>query len=114
MTVNERIIAALKPEGFPVKPDLYDGQEDIFYTFNFDTRGELFADDAPQCEVCLIQVHLTCPRRFDSVELRRRTVKRLFQAGFTYPEVTNASDKDAQHYVFECEWIEGVEADGQI
>ena len=32
-------------------------------------------------------------------------------AGFTWPECTDASDQDGQHYVFECETVQGLEVE---
>lgn len=107
MTVNQRIIAALEPEGIPISPDLYAGNGDMYYTFNFNSAGTLFADDRPSYERHLVQVHFVCPPGFDSVPVRERTKKRLHQAGFSFPEVINAGDGTQQHYVFECEYLDG-------
>lgn len=114
MTVNQRIMGALDPLGVPLVPDLYPGKADQYITFNYTTRGASFADDAPQFDVDLVQVHFFCPHDFDSADTRKAVRRRLFEAGFTWPEEINAtgdhreSAKEGQHYVFECEIEEGV------
>lgn len=118
MTVNQIILAALAPLGHPVAPDVYAGKERTYFSFNYNALGALYADDRPQYEQYLVQVHLFCPADWDSVSLRKETKHRLFCAGFTWPEETNAGGsygevkREGQHYVFECEIEEGVEPDG--
>jgi len=90
----------IAPAGTP-KPSRY-------YTFNYSKSGVNFGDDAPGHERYLIQVHLFCPGGFDSVQRTVQTQQRLFTAGLTWPDVTNASDADGQHIVFECETVEGA------
>lgn len=119
MTVNERLIAALSPLGFPVVSDLYTGDESEYITFNYATRGVLFADDAPGVESYFIQVHFLCAYDFDYVGPVNRIKRALFRAGFTWPEMVNATGdyaeaaKEGRHYVFECELAEGVD-DGEL
>lgn len=118
MSVNQKIIAALKPIGVPVVPDTYDekydGKSAAYCTFNYTTIPAEFGDDAPRCERYLIQVHFFCPERSKSLEQRGKMKRLLFQAGFTWPEEVNATntvedkDKRMQHFVFECETVEGI------
>lgn len=118
MSLNETIIAALSPLGYPVVPDKYTGTEPVYLTFNYSRQGALFADDMPWLDVCLVQIHLFAPYGWDSVAARREVRQRLFAAGFTWPQETDAGagddteDPDGQHIVFECEIEEGVELDG--
>lgn len=120
MSVNQKIIQALSGLA-PVYPDIYDGKANTYLTFNYTTRGAAYADDTPSFDVNLVQVHLFCPLKLDSVKLRRQVRAALFASGFTWPEVVNAEDgsmqkNDAgkQHYVFECEIEEGVALDGEV
>ncbi len=114
MTVNERIIQALEPLGLPVTPDRYGGEEDTYLVFNHGSRGAVFGDDQPECDVRMVQVHLYAPYGRNTVGLCREIRRRLFAAGFTWPEETDAgaayqSEKAGRHVVFECEIEEGVE-----
>lgn len=119
MSINERLIAALSPLGFPVVPDLYTGEEPVYLTFNYDIVGALFAEDAPQMDRYLVQVHLFAPFGRNLVGTRRQIRRLLLQAGFTWPDVVDAgaataSEQDVgQHIVFECELEEGVMSDGE-
>lgn len=114
MTVNERILSALSPLDCPVLADLYTGRERVYVTFHYTTCGALFADDAPGCERCLIQVHFFCPYDFDYVGTAKEIKRLLFAGGFTWPEMVNATGdyaeaaKEGRHFVFECELAEGV------
>lgn len=118
MTINEQVIQALEPLGYPVVPDRYTGDEKIYLTFNYGSRGGLFSDDAPQFDICMLQVHLFAPHGANVVALRGSIRQRLFAAGFTWPEVTDAGagdrtqDPEGQHIVFECEIEAGVALDG--
>ena len=115
MRLNQRIREALEPIGLPVVPDVDTQQRDRCLIFNYSTVGDFFSDDVPQFERCLIQIHYICPHGWNSLEERRAVKRALFAAGFSWPEETPASDstrKDSenkQHYVFECEWLEGIE-----
>lgn len=118
MTINEKIITALSPLGYPVVPDLHTGEETTYLTFNYNTLGGLFGDDAPILDLYFVQVHLMAPYGWNSVELRRQVKQRLFAAGFTWPEETDAaneyrSENTGQHIVFECQMEEGI-SDGAL
>ena len=120
MTVNERIKKALDPIGLPVKPDRYKGDEESYIVFNYSTLGACYADDAPGFERYLVQVHFFCPAGVNSLQLRRTIKEKLLQEDFSWPEEVNAADgsmqkndEGKQHYVFECEWLEGIE-DGSV
>lgn len=115
MTVNEKIITALEPLGYPVVPDLYTGEKTTYITFNYSTHGGLFANDAPGYDICLVQAHLLAPYGQNTVSLRRQIKRALFGAGFTWPAETDAGsgarkeERVGQHIVFECQIEEGVE-----
>lgn len=48
MTINQKIIKALKPLGIPVTSDFFGGGNSEYITFNYVKDGaELFADDQP-------------------------------------------------------------------
>ena len=115
MTLNQRIREALEPIGLPVVPDVDTQQRERCLVFNYSTLPTRHADDAPAFELYLVQVHYVCPSGWNSLEERRAVKRALFAAGFSWPEETPASDstqkngENKQHYVFECEWLEGIE-----
>lgn len=113
MSINQRIMDALSDFGYPVSPTVYEGEAEQYFVFNYSTMGADFGDDAPQQEKYLVQVHFFCSPSFNSVGRAKQIKRKLFAAGFTWPEMTNASDRDGQHLVFECEAAEGVDPDGE-
>lgn len=111
-SVEARLREALAGFGDPVENGVYLGKKDRYYTIHTSTMPDLFANDAPGVERYLIQVHLFAPLDFNFVTRRRQTETALFNAGFGWPDCTDASDSNGRHLVFECECAEGVEPDG--
>ena len=110
MSINETLRAALDPIA-PAEADAYEGKKGVYIAFNYDTIPINYGDDDPEQERVSIQVHLYAPLGYDITEKRRAVKKAIASAGFTYPAYTNASDKDGQHHVFECETVEGLEVE---
>lgn len=110
MNIDERIRAAVLPIVPICEPDLYDGEESTYCTFNMEEIPTAFGDDAPHAVRYLIQLHLFAPgwpKPPSTRQLRKQLCRAVLDAGFTYPEVTNASEKEAQHYVLEFEGVDG-------
>jgi len=112
MSIESRIRLALAPFEYKVYPDTYNGPDKTYFVFNHNTIPDDFGSNLPWHERALIQVHLFCPHTFDSVKLRKDIKLALLDAGFTYPSMTNASDEDGQHWVFEFQTAEAVD-DGE-
>ena len=110
MNIDERIRAAVLPIVPICEPDLYDGEESTYCTFNMEEIPTAFGDDAPHAVRYLIQLHLFAPgwpKPPSTRQLRKQLCRAVLDAGFTYPEVTNASEKETQHYVLEFEGVDG-------
>lgn len=112
MTINQKIINALKPYGMPVVPDHYSGKEKRYIEFNlYDDKGEVFADEEPEFDVVLVQVHLFLPREEDYLKIKKQIRRSLQEAGFCYaditeivePEATNEYPYGIRHLTFETE-----------
>lgn len=101
--MNAKIRAALLPFGDPVEHGIYTGKATRYYTFVYTTLPQDFGDDEPGYERYLVTIHFSCPLKYDSVERVRQTKRALFDAGFTWPEVTDLSDENGQLYAIECE-----------
>ena len=110
MNINQTLKAALDPIA-PTEADAYEGKKGVYITFNYGTTPDNFGDDEPEHERVSIQVHLYAPLGFDTVKKRGEIKKALASAGMTWPTYTNASDKDGQHHVFECEVVREVGAE---
>lgn len=115
MNVGERVKAALDVFGDPVEKSVLDAaakkRPARYYAFSCDSFGADFGDDEPGCERCLVHVHLFAPLNQNCLQQVRKTKWVLLKAGFTWPEVTDATDQDGQHYVFECETVQEVEVE---
>lgn len=106
MTVNEKIIGALKQFGIPALPDFYDGDAPEYFTFDYaDDRATDFGDNVPLHVVAYIQVHYFCQMDKDYLSMKKKIRQALFDAGFTYPDATDATitEDKIRHLVFECE-----------
>lgn len=105
MTVNETIKNALEPFGIPVVADFFGREEKEYFTFNYaDDRAADFGDDIPLHVVAHMQIHYFAPMAKNYLHMKKQVRKALLAAGFTYPQVTDAtilSDK-IRHLVFEC------------
>ncbi|NBH79155.1 hypothetical protein D3Z52_13480 [Clostridiaceae bacterium] len=107
MTLNRVLTAALAPIA-PVEADTYEGRRAAYLTFGYHTIPADYADDEPGNEVALVHVHLFAPAGMDTQQKRRQIAAALRAAGMTAPRCVNASDKQGQHFVFECETAQGV------
>ena len=110
MNINQTLNSALDPRA-PAEADANEGKKDDYITFNYDTIPTNYGDDEPEHERVSIQVHLYAPLGFDITAKRRAIKKARASAGMTWPAYTNASDKDGQHHVFECETVQEVGAE---
>lgn len=108
MSINSVLVTALTPITTAIEPDVYKGSATEYFTFNYETSGDEFADNTPQHERYLMQVHYCCPSEKNSLANRVLIKQYLLAAGFTWPRVTPASDEKGQHWVFECEYLGAV------
>lgn len=111
MSIESRIRLALATFEHKVYPDTYNGKDEAYFVFNYNTIPDDFGNNQPNHERALIQVHLFCPHGFNSVQLRKDVKLALLHAGFTYPYTTNASDEDGQHWVFEFQVAEATDGE---
>ena len=107
MSINSTLIAALSPIVTDVVPNLYTGDSTEYITFNYSEYPNSFGDNAPQHIRYLVQVHWFLPSGVGPTTKKKQIKKALLDADFTYPSAVNASDDVCQHYVFECEYVDG-------
>lgn len=106
MSTESRIKKILDQFGDPVENGVYHGKEKRYYAFKLTTHGDDYADDAPQHEKVLVQLHFFAPLNFNYVIRVRETKIALANGGFLWPETYDASDDESRHIVFETETIE--------
>lgn len=113
MSLNTIIRAAIAPIAPECVPDQYTGTETEYCTFNYSEIPDAFGDESPGAIRYLVQLHYFCPNigkdglYFNPYAKKKRLKNALLNAGFTYPSVTNASDADGQHIIFETEYCDG-------
>lgn len=117
MSINERIIAAVKQVILTCVPEPYDpdsGEAASEYcTFSYSEQPDGFGDDAPEVIRYLIRVIYHAPLRRSSGEsnntlpTRKALRQAIFAAGFTYPSVENLTDEAGQRFAFEFEGFDG-------
>lgn len=109
MTVNQIIINALKPFGYPCKPNIYHGEAKKYFTFNcVDERGADYGDNQPGCILTSMQIHFFLPLGENCIREKKEVKEVLFAAGFTYPVVTELTEPEngIRHIVYECDITE--------
>ncbi|MBQ6621529.1 MAG: hypothetical protein IJH75_01680 [Mogibacterium sp.] len=108
MSVAADIRTALSGLGYPVAQNSYQGNEQTYFVFNLQRIPVNFADDTPQVERVLIQLHLYAPITFNTATIERTVQQTLFGLGYAYPATENVSDRESQHLVFETEALEAI------
>lgn len=108
MSIDSRIVAALEPLGYECEHGTYTGKDTTYFTFNYQTLGADFGDDAPGHERVLVQVHLYTKLNVNLTALKTKVKQYLFAADFTWPDVTDVSDENWRHFEFTCETVQGV------
>jgi len=105
LTVNEKIVQAMKPFGLPVVADFFGGGNKEYITFNYSDSAALSGDDRPVEDVAEVQIHYFLPMDKDYLDIKRRMRAALLDAGFTYPDATVLAEPDGKtrHIIFECE-----------
>ena len=113
MSFDSRLRKKLIPIVPIVEPNMYEGNAVEYIIFSYRERGDCFGDNEPEEIILTVQVHYFLPNGENPRAKKRLIRQALFELGGTWPEITNASDKDGQHYVFEFEYAE-EEDDGQL
>ena len=115
MSVAEELRDALAFTGLPMAQTTYTDNAASYLVFNYTTMPDHFADDAPQYERYLIQVHLVTPLALNTTALERQIKRALAAHDFAYPSTVDASDESRQgnagatrHLVFETEKVAAV------
>ena len=110
MTAFENIVNAIASFGYPYKPDVYQGDCERYFVYNYaDQRGNLWADDEPETVIASVQVHFFMPEKENFIKIQNKIRKALFEQGFTFPQVTVLTENKKRHLVFECEIEEEME-----
>ena len=79
----------------------YDDEEEDYD----DAFEDDYADDAPQTVINSVQVHFFLPRNRPFTAMKKKIRNALFEAGFTFPEITvrREDEERTRHIIFECD-----------
>lgn len=117
MAAMEIVKNAVETAGVRAYANVYSGGDAEYCTINCTELPDDYGDDTPGAIRYLTQVHWFAPNGVNPRARKRAIIRALVGVGCTYPQVTDASDLDGLHFVFECEYADGdtVEADnGEI
>ena len=103
MSCDEAINAAFGGI-LPLYPNVYTGDTLEYLVYNYYVIAEVFADSAAHAARYAIQLHLYMPHKKNPNDTKLEIIAACVQNKFTFPSMTNASDGDGQHYVFEFEY----------
>ena len=106
MSCDEAIVTAFEPI-LPVFPNVYTGGELTYLVYNYYVIPQIYAEHVAHAARYAIQLHLYMPHKMNPNTLKLAIINSCIANGFTYPSMTNASDEDGQHYVFEFEYANG-------
>lgn len=104
--VDEAAMAAIAPL-FPdaCAPNEYKGNAVEYVVWNAYVIPQAYGERLPAAARYPTQVHYYLPSGVDPRPGRLALQRALFEQGFTWPSITNASDNEGQHYVLECDYV---------
>lgn len=103
MSCDEAISSAFG-QILPLFPNVYTGKELRYLVYNYYVIPDVFADSVAHAARYSVQLHLYLPHKENPNPVKLSIINACLNT-FTFPSMTNASDKDGQHYVFEFEFV---------
>lgn len=112
MSVDQVIIKALTPLGYPVVSEVYAGTEEKYIIFkHIADVGTNYGDNEPLCQIAYMEIHFCVPlvgdEQSDYQKVKQEIREALFEEGFTYPKITTVIDQEnnIKKFVYECEIV---------
>lgn len=106
MSCDEAINSAFG-EILPLFPNVYTGEDLRYLVYNYYVIPQVYAEAKAHAARYSVQLHLYLPHKENPNTLKLAIISACVVGGFTFPSMTNASDKEGQHYVFEFEYANG-------
>ena len=106
--LDNKIKTAVEPLVAECVPGLYTGEAEEYCTFNCTEIPSAFGDNRPHAVRYLVQLHWFLPLKRRPYP-KKKALRRALMAvrGFAAPTITDATDGDGQHYVYELEAVHG-------
>lgn len=90
-----------------VFPQVYTGPLLRYAVWDYNVMPAVWAERAPHAARYLCQVHFYLPHKENPHEAILALSAALHNRDFTWPQLTDATDADGQHWVLECEYADG-------
>lgn len=113
MNVEKALMQAVGPL-YPCAPNIYKGEAIEYVVWNCYTTPDVYAEELPAVARYPVQVHYYLPNGKNPSQGKLALMRALYNAGFTWPRLTNASDEEGQHYVLECEFVNAGGVYGEL
>ena len=106
--LDSKIRTAVEPLVPVCVHGIYIGETEEYCTFNYSEIPAGFGDNRPHAVRHLVQLHWFLPLK-QRPPPKKKALRRALMSvrGFTAPIITDATDGDGQHYVYEFEAVEG-------
>ena len=106
--LDDKIRAAVEPLVPVCVPGIYTGEAEEYCTFNDTEISAGFGDNRAHAVRYLVQLHWFLPLK-RRPHPKKKALRRALMAvrGFAAPTITDATDGDGQHYVYEFEAVDG-------
>lgn len=112
MDVETALQTALSPL-YPCAPNEYTGDALEYVVWKVYTLPRVYAERLPAAALYPTQVHYYLPHGKNPNPGKLKLQRALFDAGFTLSSIEDASDREGQHYVLECNYVNGGGVYGQ-
>lgn len=110
MTMNERIIQAVKPVVPVCVPDLYDPNQneaaEEFCVFSYDAEWTFYADNSPMYTEYSGSLNWALPLKKASLVKKANLQRTLERAGFDLQGIYNTSTEEFQMYEFQWSYTD--------
>lgn len=112
MNLNEKILGLEAVTGYPVEPDLYEGNGDKYISFTYeDERPVLNADNRPVADIAYLQINFFCPKNFnyfaDKKKIRDYLESQKFKVTIrSWLEDAMTGDEKIRRVLFEVNYTE--------
>lgn len=119
MSWAEDVKKAVARFGIPCAQGEWKENRQTYLVFNGNLIPDAYADDSPQYERILVDLHLFAPIKQNTMDLRREIKLAIHEAGFSYPSETTIDqggiqrEAGVQHVVFEFEGVEAIPWDSE-
>lgn len=106
MSCDEAIVAAFGSI-LPLYPNVYTGDALEYLVYNYYVLPDVYADSISRASRYSIQLHYYLQHKVNPNPTKLSIITACIENGFTYPSMTNAGDREGQHYVFQMEYVNG-------